>query len=86
MIEKEHIWLGQADDKDQSEVLDEAREEEVIKELSQLAVTTGEHMNVSHLLSDLSFLRPTSDVFLVSRSGGLEDLRHEEPIPPANYP
>ena len=66
--------------------MDEAREEEVIKGLRQLAVATGEHMNVSHLLPDLSFLRPTSDVFLVSCSGGLEDLRHEELIPPKNYP
>ena len=85
LTKKEHIWLGQADDEGQPEVMDEVREEEVIKELRQLAVATGEHMNVSHLLPDLSFLRPTTDVFLVSCSGGLEDLRHEEPIPPVNY-
>src|SRR5438128_9894215 len=36
--------------------MDEAREEEVIKGLRQLAVATREHMNVSHLLPDLSFL------------------------------
>ena len=86
MTEKEHIWLGQADDEGHPEVMDEAREEEVIKGLRQLAVATGEHMNVCYWLPDLSFLRSTSNVFLVSCSGGVEDLQHEQPIPPANYP
>ena len=86
LTENEHIWLGQADDEGQPEVMDEAREEEVIKELRQLAVATGEHMNVSYLLPDLSFLGSIFNVFLVSCSGGLEDFQHEEPIPPADYP
>ena len=86
LTKKEHIWLGQTDDEGQPEVMDEAREEEVIKELRQLAVATGVHMNVSCLLPDLSFLGPIFNVFLVSCLGGLEDFQHEESIPPADYP
>src|SRR5205085_2041263 len=41
LAEKEHIWLGQTDDEGQPEVMDEAREEEVIKQLRQLAIAIG---------------------------------------------
>ena len=74
LTEREYIWLGQANDEGQPEVMDEEREEATIKELLRLTVTTGEHMNVSPLLALFSFLDRPSMSLLVSCSGGVEAL------------
>ena len=66
LTERENIWLGQADEEGRPEVMDEAKEEETIKELLRLAVTTGEHLKVGPLLPDLFFSSSDHQCFCLS--------------------
>ena len=78
--EREHIWLGQADEEGQPEVMDEAKEEATIEELLGLAVATGEHLTVSLFLTPF-FFSGALFIYLFVCLRGAAALPHEEPLP-----
>ena len=80
IAEREHIWLGQADEEGQPEVMDEAKEEATIEELLRLAVATWEHLNVSLLLTPF-FPSGALFIYLFACSGGVAALPHKELLP-----